>query len=163
MGTGAGRGLSPDIEAFRMGGVHGCLGLFEGRADGGLHLIEQDGTEGAAEEAVIEMGDPAPAGTVAGTPFGNEAVDVGVPFEVTAEGVEDEDEAGGELFLLIELCKHAEDDGGHGMEEAVKEAAVFKEEVAELAGDGEDTVAVGAVEHLQGDGGGTPAGIEGAA
>lgn len=163
MGTGAGRGLCTDIEAFRMGGVHGSLGLFEGGADGGFHLIEEDGTEGAAEEGVIEMGEPAPAGEVPCTPLGNEAVDVGVPLEVTAEGVEDEDEAGGELFLLIKVCKHAEDDGSHCMEEAVKKGAVFKEEVAELLRYGEDAVAVGAVEHLQGDGGGTLTGIEGAA
>ena len=94
--------------------------------------------------------DIAPDTIIAVTALGNEAVDMRVPFQVPAEGVEDHDKAGGEVHGFIELQEHTGNDAGDGMEETIEERAVMEEEVPKLRINSKDTVAVDNVDQLKG-------------
>ena len=91
---------------------------------------------------VVKMSLGAPPSAVADTSFGDKAVDVGIPFEVTAKGMEDTYEAGSKAFGFIVFAEHTEDDAAGGRKKAVKERPVREEKRAQLFGNGEDTVAV---------------------
>ena len=96
------------------------------------------------------MMDITPEAVVTVAALGNEAVDMRVPFQVPAEGVEDHDKAGSEVHGFIELQEHTGNDAGDGMEETIEERAVIEEEISKLRIDSKDTVAVDNVEQLKG-------------
>ena len=75
----------------------------KGRAETNSQPVKKSGPKGKAEEVEIEMADFAPGSFVAGSPFGNKDVDMRVPFEITAKGVEDSDETGGKVFRTVQL------------------------------------------------------------
>ena len=91
--------------------------------------------------------------------LGDEAVDMGVPFQIPAEGVEDHDKARCKVHGFILLQEHMGNDTGDRMEKAVEEGAVVKEKDAQLLIDGEDTVAVDGMDQLEGHRGSTFHGI----
>ena len=51
--------------------------------------------------------------------FGDQAMDMRVPFEIASEGMEDANKAGSEVFRLIYVVEHAENDISDGMKEAI--------------------------------------------
>ena len=65
------------------------------------------------------MFDVAPNFMVAVPTFGDEAMDMGIPFEIPAEGVENHDKAWCKVLRLIQVEKHSGDNACSGMEEAV--------------------------------------------
>ena len=71
------------------------------RTETGGQMIKQSRPEGKAEEVEIEMTDFAPGSPVAGSPFWNKGMDVRIPLEITAKGVKDSDETGGEGFRAV--------------------------------------------------------------
>ena len=92
----------------------------------------------------------APEAIITVTALGNEAVDMRVPFQVPAEGVEDHDKAGSEVHGFIEVQEHTGNDAGDGMEETIEERAVIEEEISKLRINSKDTVAVDNVDQLKG-------------
>lgn len=48
-----------------------------------------------------------PEAIIAVTTFGKKAVNVRIPFKISAEGMENHDIAGSEIFGMIELGKHS--------------------------------------------------------
>ena len=78
----------------------------------------------------------------------DEAVDMRVPFQGPAKGMEDADKARAKVFGFIELIKHLGHDIADSLEKAVQEGAVFQEEMPELLINGEDAVAVVAAQEL---------------
>jgi len=138
--------------------------------DGGLHLSErrpeplrqfiQEGRlEGIAEERVIEISDVPPQAAVPQAAFGDQAVDMGVPLQVAAEGVEDADETGSEGLGFVHPEEHAQDDAPYGREKTVQEGTVGKEERPQLFRNGEDAMAVPDIDNLEGHGESTVDGI----
>ena len=87
--------------------------------------------------------------------FGNEAVDMGVPFQIPAESMEDHDKARGEVHGFILLQEHTGNDAGDGMEKAVEEGTVIKEKVPQLFINGKNTVSVGNMNEFKGHRGST--------
>ena len=73
--------------------------------------------------------------------LGNKAMDVGVPLEGAAEGMQDADEAGDKVFGFIKLAEQQQDNASDSLEEAAKEGAVLKEKMSEPFVNGKDTVA----------------------
>lgn len=116
--TGVGFGI--DVEAIFMFLVTASLYSFKGGAESGLHFIEKYSTESVAEKSIVEMNYPAPETVVAVAAFRNEAVDVGVPFHVPAEGMEHHDKAGNEVQSFILFKKQPGNNTVHGMIEAVQ-------------------------------------------
>lgn len=105
------------------------------------------------------MGLGAPTPTIADTALRDEAVDMGVPFKVTPEGMEDTDKAGSKTFGFVVFVEHTEDNVADCGEKTSKEGAVSEKEGAEFLSDSEDTVAVLNVQNLKSHGGSTVNGI----
>lgn len=84
----------------------------------------------------------APEAIVAKTAFGEEAMNMRVPFKISAKGMENTDKTGSEVFGFIEFEEHTKDNTADSRKKAVKEIAVFEEERAKFFGDGKDTVTV---------------------
>lgn len=64
----------------------------------------------AFERIIAEGGQQTamPPPGIANAAFGNEAVDVGIPFEVTSKGMQDTDKAGSKTFRSIGVLEHSE-------------------------------------------------------
>lgn len=103
--TGIGHGIN--VEAILMLPVTACLYFFKRGSDHSFHFIEKSGTESVAEESIVEIFYITPETVIAVTAFGNETMDVRVPLEVPAEGMEDHDKAGSEVHGFILLKKQA--------------------------------------------------------
>ena len=82
------------------------LGLFERRTDFGIHFIQQSGAESIAEEGIVEVAGIAPETMITVAAFRNQAVDMGVPFQIPAKGVENHDKTGREVHGFILFEKH---------------------------------------------------------
>lgn len=95
-----------DIEAIFVLLVAAGFYFFKRGTDPVFQLVKQDSTEGVAEIGIVEMPDVAPETVVTVTTFGNEAVDMWVPFQVPAEGVENKDNAGCEIHGFVLFKKH---------------------------------------------------------
>jgi len=87
-----------DIKAILMFFIDFIFDFLKGRANKFRHAFKKDFAEGIAEECVIKMLNIAPRSKVAGTAFRNQGMNMGVPFEIAAEGMKDTDKAGGEIF-----------------------------------------------------------------
>lgn len=103
--TGIGFGIN--VEAVFLFLVAEGLYFFKRGSDLSLHFIEKRGTESVTEERIIKIFYITPETVIAVTAFGNETVDVRVPFEVPAEGMEDHDKAWSEVHGFILLKKQA--------------------------------------------------------
>jgi len=67
-----------------------------------------------------------PGSKVAGGAFRNKGVDMRIPFEVSAKGMKDADEAGSKAFCLIHLGKHTKKNITDRMKETVQKRTVMK-------------------------------------
>lgn len=125
------------------------LDRFKGGPDALFHFIKKSGTESIAEEVVIKMSDITPKAVIAKAAFGNETVDMRVPFEVPAEGMQDHNEARSEVHRFVLLGEHAGDHAGDSMKEAVKEGTAEKKKFPEVYINGKDTVSVSHVDKFK--------------
>ena len=142
--------LGIHIEAIFMLPVALGLNLFKGRADFCFHFIKERSAESVAEEGIVKVIDVAPEAVIAVPTFRDEAVDVGVPFQVPAKSVENHDKAWGEVHGLVLFEKHAGNNTVYSMKKAVKEGAVIEEELPELGINGKNAVAVGNTDQFKG-------------
>ena len=86
--------------------------LFERGAEFGFHFIEQNGAEGIAEERIGKVADVAPDPIVTVVAFGDETMNVGIPFEVPVQGMKNHNKtedkvhmrATVKLFVLQGVC-----------------------------------------------------------
>ena len=141
--------FSIDIETMFMFAVTSCFYFFKRRPDPDFQFIEESGAESTAEIVIVKVPDMTPGAVITVTAFGEEAVDMGIPFEVPAKSVEDHDISRGEIFGLVELEKHTGDDTGDRMEETVQERAVLEEKGTEIFINGKDAMAMADIDELK--------------
>lgn len=141
--------FSIDIETMFMFAVTSCFYFFKRRPDPDFQFIEESGAESTAEIVIVKVPDMTPGAVITVTAFGDEAVDMGIPFEVPAKSVEDHDISRGEIFGLVELEKHTGDDTGDRMEETVQERAVLEEKGTEIFINGKDAMAMADIDELK--------------
>ena len=141
--------FSIDIETMFMFAVTSCFYFFKRRPDPDFQFIEESGAESTAEIVIVKVPDMTPGAVITETAFGEEAVDMGIPFEVPAKSVEDHDISRGEIFGLVELEKHTGDDTGDRMEETVQERAVLEEKGTEIFINGKDAMAMADIDELK--------------
>ena len=141
--------FSIDIETMFMFAVTSCFYFFKRRPDPDFQFIEESGAESTAEIVIVKVPDMTPGAVITETAFGEEAVDMGIPFEIPAKSVEDHDISGSEIFGLIELEKHTGDDTGNRMEETVQERAVLEEKGTEIFINGKDAMAMADIDELK--------------
>ena len=151
--------FSIDIESMFMFAVTSCFYFFKRRPDPDFQFIEESGAESTAEIVIVKVPDMTPGAVITVTAFGEEAVDMGIPFEIPAKSVEDHDISGSEIFGLIELEKHTGDDTGDRMEETVQERAVLEEKGTEIFINGKDAMAMADIDELKKHRGGTFHGV----
>ena len=82
--------------------------------------------------------------------FGNETMDMGVPFQVSAKGMKDHDKTRSKIHGLIPLEKHAGNNTVDGVEETVEQCPVIKKELAEVLVNGKNTMAVSNIYEFEG-------------
>lgn len=121
--------LCIDIKAVLIFAVDKCLGLFERGADSFFHFIEKDSLESLAQVSIIKMLYSPPESNVREAALCDEAVDMRVPFQGPAKGMEGADKARDKVFGLIDFIKHVGDNNADSLEKAVKEGAVFQKEM----------------------------------
>ena len=138
--------FSIDIETMFMFAVTSCFYFFKRRPDPDFQFIEESGAESTAEIVIVKVPDMTPGAVIT---FGEEAVDMGIPFEIPAKSVEDHDISGSEIFGLIELEKHTGDDTGNRMEETVQERAVLEEKGTEIFINGKDAMTMVDIDELK--------------
>lgn len=138
-----------DIETMFMFAVTSCFYFFKRRPDPDFQFIEESGAESTAEIVIVKVPDMTPGAVITETAFGEETVDMGIPFEVPAKSVEDHDISRGEIFGLVELEKHTGDDTGDRMEETVQERAVLEEKGTEIFINGKDAMAMADIDELK--------------
>lgn len=138
-----------DIESLFVFKVHGSFYLFKRGTDPGLHLIQEGGHKSISEESETEALFLSPKKIITKAALSNKAMDMRVPFKIPAESMEDTDEAGGKEEGFIIFMKEAEDNGLNSRKKAVEKGTVFKEKSSEGLGNGEDTVAVGDIDHFE--------------
>lgn len=141
--------FSIDIESMFMFAVTSCFYFFKRRPDPDFQFIEESGAESTAEIVIVKVPDMTPGAVITETAFGEEAVDMGIPFEIPAKSVEDHDISGSEIFGLIELEKHTGDDTGDRMEETVQERAVLEEKGTEIFINGKDAMTMVDIDELK--------------
>ena len=90
-----------NIETVFVIPVAGCLDLFEGRADFSLHLVQESRSKSIAQELVVKMLFNAPESVVSKTSFGDQTVDVRVPFQISSECMQDTYETRGEKCCFV--------------------------------------------------------------
>ena len=91
-------GFGVDIEAMFMVFIAGCFYFFERRAECCLQFIQKSSAKGIAEVSVIKVFYITPKAVITVSSFRDEAMNVRVPFKVSAKSVKDHDETGSEVL-----------------------------------------------------------------
>lgn len=146
----AGSWFGVDIEAIFIFFVNGSLGLFKRRTDMQFHFIQQGGLESFAEVSIAEVFHNLPEAVIGETAFGKETVDMGIPLEGSAEGMEDADETGHKVSAFVHIMEEPEDDTADSPKKAVKKGAATQKERPQAFINGKNKVSVGAVNEFKG-------------
>ncbi len=143
-------GLGIDIETIFIFFVDGSFYFFEGRTDMGLHFIQKGSLESLAEVGIVKMFYHPPETVIGKSALGKETMDMGIPFQRPAEGMEDTDETGDKVSAFIHFMEHSENDTANRLEKTVKERAVIQKERAQIFINGKNEVPVGTVNEFEG-------------
>ena len=73
-------------------------------------MFQEYFTESLTEKIIIKVFYWFPGKIIAGSAFRDKSMDMRVPFEVAAEGVEHTDKTGSKVFAFIHFRKHTQDD-----------------------------------------------------
>ena len=138
-----------NIETVLVIFIAGSFNLFERRTEFCFHFIQKGSAEGITKVSVVKVFHIAPEPVITVSPFRDEAMDMRVPLEISAEGMKNQDETRSKVFRHVHLEEHAGNDTGDGMEQAVKEFTVFKEEMTKIFIDCENTMPVGNINQLE--------------
>ena len=74
----------------------------------------------------------APNPGIAVATFGNQAVNVRIPFEIPAKSMKNHDITGSEVFGFVHFKEHAGNNAGNRMKKARKQRSVLKEKITEI-------------------------------
>ena len=103
-----------------------------------------------SKELKVKMFDRTPGRKVAGSTFRNEHMNVRVPFEIPAESMKDTEETRSELFSLIHIEEHTEDDIPDGLKKDIQARSVIKEKDTEFFRYGKDAMPVSTGDKFKG-------------
>ena len=143
-------GFGIDIEAVFIFFVNVSFGLFKRRTDMGFKFVQESGLKGFAEIGIVEMFNGSPEAVIREPAFGKETVNVWIPFQGSAESVEDADKTGNKVSAFIEIMEESEDDTADSLKKAVKEGAVIEEERAQVFINGKNEVPVSTINEFEG-------------
>lgn len=139
-----------DIETIFIFFVNGGFGLFKRRADTRFQLIQESGLESLPEIGIVEIFHNPPEAVIRETAFGKKTVDMGIPFERPAEGMEDADETGHKVPAFVQSMEESEDDTADSLKKGAKEGTVIQKERAQVFINGKNEVPVGTANEFKG-------------
>ena len=143
-------GLGINIETIFILFINGRFSLFKRRTDMGLKLVKESGLKGFTQISIVEMFNDSPEAIIRETAFGKETVDVRIPFERSAKGMEYADKAGHKVFGFVHFMEEPENDTADGLKKAVKERAVIQKERAQVFIDGKNEVPMCTINEFKG-------------
>lgn len=91
-------GLGIDIEAVFVPGITSGLDGLKGVAKPGMQFVKERSAESVAQVSIVKMVDMSPKFVITVSAFRDKTVNVRIPFQIPAEGVQDHDEARREVF-----------------------------------------------------------------
>ena len=153
-------GLGVNVESLAMILVDVRFDFLERIAEFILETIKQSGTEGFAQESIVEVFDAFPRRDTTDSDFGNENVNMRIPLKAAPKGMKDTDKAGSKMFSLIEFAEHAKNDVADRMKKAIEQRAISAEEDTKFLRDGKNAMSVNALNDFERHGSGALDGIE---
>jgi len=75
------------------------------------------------------MGDMEPLSVIAVATFGNQTVNVRIPFEIPAKSMKNHDIAGSEISGFIHFKEHTGKNAGNRMKKTMKQSSVLKKKI----------------------------------
>lgn len=144
-------GFGSNIEAFLMILINMVFDFFEGRPQPFGKQIQKHFAESISEEGIVEVSHFSPWRERTCPALGNKSMDMGIPFQIPAESVEDADKTRGKIFFFIEVVEHAKYNRPDSMKQAGEKRTIFKEKDSEFFRNGENAVAMIAGDQLAGD------------
>lgn len=139
-----------DIETVFIFFVNGCFGLFKRRTDMRFQFIQESGLESFPEISIVEIFHNPPEAVIRETAFSKKTVDIGIPFERPAEGMEDADKTGHKVSAFVQFMEEREDDTADSLKKGAKEGTVIQKERAQRFINGKNEVPVGTVNEFKG-------------
>ena len=88
------------------------------------------------------MGNGTPEAVLVKSTFGNKAMDMRIPLQVTSKGMKDTDKTWDKTSLMIEIIEEPGNDLINSLKKAVEKKTVCEEERTQFFCDGKDTVAM---------------------
>ncbi len=116
----------------------------------GFQFIQESGLESFPEVSIVEVFHNSPEAVIRETAFGKKTVDMRIPFERPAEGMEDADETGHKVPAFVQFMEEPEDDTADSLKKTVKKRAVTQKERAQIFINGKNKVSVGTVNEFKG-------------
>lgn len=143
-------GLGIDIEAIFVFFVNGSFYFFERRTDTSFEFIEEGSLESLTKIGVVKVLNDSPEAVIGEAAFSEKTVDMWIPFERPAEGMQDTDETGDKVSFFVHFMEHPENNAAYSAKKAVKEGAVIEKERAQILVNGKNEVSVGTINELKG-------------
>lgn len=131
-----------NVETIYLITVNRGFDFFERVTDPGKQFIEECSLKGLAEKLKVKVLERTPPTGIANAAFGNETVDVRIPFEVPPKGMQNTDKAGRKTLRFVGIMEHSKDNAAYRREKAVKQSPISKEKGTQLLSDGKDAVPV---------------------
>lgn len=131
-----------NVESLFMIAVTFGFNLFKRRSNDGFHFIQECGAESIAKIGIVKIFDLTPETVITKTAFREEAVDMRIPFEVSAEGMQNHNEPGSEVSGFIQLIKHTGNNTVNCMKKTVEQRTVKNKKLPEIFVNGKNTMAV---------------------
>ncbi len=69
-----------------------------------------------------------PEAVIGESAFGKKTMDMGIPFQRPAEGMQDTDETGDKVSAFVQFMEHSENDAANSLKKAAKQGPVIQKE-----------------------------------
>lgn len=110
-----------------------------------FQFIQKGSLESLAEIGVVKVFHNSPEAVIGETAFGKKAVDMRIPFQGSAKGMENADKIGDKVSAFVQFMEHSEDDAANCLKKAVELGTVIQKERAEILVNDKNEVPVGKV------------------
>ena len=105
--------------------------------------------ESLTKIVVVKVLNDSPEAVIGEVALGKKTMNVRIPFERPAEGMQDTDETRNEVSFFVHFMEHSENDIANSLKKAVKEGAVIQKERPQVFVNGKNEVSVGAVNEFE--------------
>lgn len=142
-------GFGIDIETVFVLFVNGSFCFFERRTDTFFQFMQECSLESFTKIGVVKVLNDPPEAVIGEAALSKKTMDMWIPFQRSAEGMQDTDETGDKVSAFVHFMEHSENDAAYGLEKTVKEGAVIEKERAQIFINGKNEMSVGTVNEFK--------------